>query len=332
MPIIQGGRFTSDGSSKTLTIRTGVDYIMVRNITQAGTNQTTALGVDHYWQRGFPNGAQYMQLKSNAANAANLTQYLTTGGFTLVDTSTITPAALNNGSTGISNITDATPPVVTVGSTSGMSAGAIVRLYEVAGYAPIGGIDATIGNDTFTGTTFSLDYFSTFGAGVGATGDFRVIPFDVQYYPPTRYISKVSTGSTTTITLSVRHNYTVGQVVRIDMPSEFGMVQIDGLEGTITAVDTSVGTNTITVDIDSQSFTAFTYPSNGDEPLTWAQVVPVGEDTAYEVENNISLIQGASRNNELIGIRLAGGANLPGGASNDVMYWVAGTFDRINNN
>lgn len=331
MAILQCGRFTSDGTSKILNLRTGVDYIRVKNLTIAAASQTTAIGVEHFWQVGFPNGSQWMTLKSNAANAANLTQYLTTGGFSLLDTSIIQPGILNNGSTGISAITNATPPVVTVGSTAGMAPGAIVRLFDVAGGSQLDGYDFTVGYNTFSGTTFSLDYMSAQGA-IGATGDFRVIPFDPQIYPQLRYISAVTRGTSTVVKMTVTHGYQRGQTVRFVVPAEFGMVELDGLTGTITAIDTTTTTgNTITVDIDSSTFTAFAFPASGGPAFTAAQVIPVGDDTAYAVQNNLNISSGATRNTQLIGIRLAGGANLPGGANGDVMYWEAGVVDRIDN-
>lgn len=332
MAILQCGRFTSDGTSKTLQLVTGVDYIRVKNLTQAAANQTTAVGVEFFWQNGFPNGSQWVTYKSDATNASNLIKYLTTGGFSLADSTVIVPGALNNGSTGISAISNATPPVVTVGSTAGMAAGSIVRLYNVAAASQVGGIDFTVGYNTFSGTTFSLDYLPTLGAGVGATGSFRVIPYDSQIYPTLRYITKITTGTSTVITLSVTHGYQVGQTVRFVVPAAFGMIELDGLQGTITAVNTTTTSgNTITVNIDSSTFTAFAIPANGSAAFTWAQVIPVGDDTAYDVAHNLDISSGATQNTSYRGIRLAGGANLPGGANNDVMYWEMGTVDAVYN-
>lgn len=340
MPTTIGGNFTSTGANFTLNIVSGFDWIKVRNLTVAGANQTTAVATEFYWQTGFPNGSQYAYLKSNAANAANLIQYTTAGGFSFVDTSFFLPGALNNGSTGVSAVTNAAPPVVTVGSTANMAAGSIVRLYDIAGLSQIGGIDATVGYNTFSGTTFSLDYFPAMGAGT--TGNFRVIPFDSQWYPTVRYITAISLGTTTTITTSVTHGYLVGQVVRFEIPAAFGTIELNGsngvdnlpLYGTITAVNTATtgaGANSFTVNIDSSTFTAFTIPANGSAAFTWAQVIPVGDDTAYDVANNLNISSGATSNNSFRGVVLTGGAGFPGGATGNTMYWEAGTFDAVYN-
>lgn len=325
--ILQQGRFTSTGAAKTLQIRSDVDWMRVYNTTIAAGNQTTAVGVEYYWQRGFPAGAQWEYLKSNAANAANLSQYLTTGGFTLVDTSSNPLGALNNGSTGVSAISNATPPVVTVGSTTGIAAGDVVRLYNITNAQQVGGMDFTVGINTLNATTFDLSYVSTFGAGIGAAGNFRVVKYSPLYYPRRRFVSAITAAASAVVTMTVTHGFTVGQEVRFVVPAGYGMTEMNGLLGTITAVNTT--TNTITVDIDSSAFTAFTFVIN--TVGSPAEVVPVGEDTATALSSSVSILGDATENQGYIGMILAAGANSPAGATNDVIYWVAGKSFSVSN-
>ncbi len=328
--IIQQGRFTSDGTSKVLQIRSDVDWMKVYNITIAAANQTTAIGVEYYWQRGFPQGAKWSYFKSNAAAAANLSQYLTTSGFYLVDSSANPNGALNNGSTGISAVSNAAPPVATVGSTAGMAAGNIVRIYNVTGAQQLGGFDFTVGYNTFNSTHFSLDYMTAIVAGT--TGDFRVIQFDPLFYPRRRFITEISNAAQAVVTLSVTHGYHVGQAVRFIVPAAYGMVEMDGLLGTIVAVDTTTTTgNTITVNIDSSAFTAFAWPLTAVNPFTPAEVVPVGEDTAQALASGVDILSDATVNTGYIGMLLTGGASNPGGANTNVMYWVAGKSFSVDN-
>ena len=52
--IIQQGSFTSDGTAKTLNIRSDIDWMEVFNATVADDDTTTtAIGVQYYWQRGM---------------------------------------------------------------------------------------------------------------------------------------------------------------------------------------------------------------------------------------------------------------------------------------
>jgi hypothetical protein len=330
--ILQQGKFTADGNNKVLQIRSDVDWMKVINYTVAGASQTTAVGVEYYWQRGMAAGTGIEYKKSNAANAANLTAALASGGFTLIDSSIQSPGALNNGSTGVSAISNATPPVVTVGSTAGMSAGNVVRMYNVTNGQQIGGMDFTVGYNTFSGTTFSLDYMTTLGAGVGAAGSFRVIPFDPIFYPRRRYVTSVTTGATTIIKMSVTHGYTVGQAVRFIVPDAFGMTQLNGLIGNIIAINTTTTSgNTITVDIDSSAFTAFAFPASTAVPVSFAEVVPVGEDTPTALAYGQNILADATLNTSYIGMQLSAGANSPAGSASDVIYWVAGKSFSVDN-
>lgn len=325
--ILQQGRFTSDGTTKTLAIRSDVDWMWVYNITQGAASQTTALGVAYYWQRGFATGGKWTRFKSNAANAANLDQYLTSSGFTLIDSSSNPVGTLNATTTAISN---AAIPVVSNSGTNGLVAGDIVRIINTTGAQQLGGFDFTVGYNTLTSGTFSLDYMSQIVAGT--TGSWRKISFNPLFYPRSRYITKITQAASAVVTLSVTHGYKVGQQVRFTVPAAYGMVEMNGLQGTITAINTTTTSgNTITVDIDSSAFTAFAFPLTAAVPFTPAVVVPVGEDTAEALSAGVDILSDATENTGYIGIQLAGGASCPGGASNDVMYWVAGKSFSVSN-
>lgn len=318
--IIQQGDFVGTGSAVRINLRSDVDWMMVYNLTIGAASQTTAVGVKHYWQRGFASGAKWTTFKSNAANAANLEQYITSNGFTLLDTSVQAPGVLNATITAISN---ASIPVVSNSGTNGLSAGDVVRLFNVASAQQVGGIDFTVGYNTLTSGTFSLDYMSQIVAGT--TGSWRKIPFNPIFYPRRRFITKISQAAQAVVTLSVTHGYTVGQEIRFVVPAAYGMVEIDGLLGTIVAIDTTTTSgNTVTVDIDTTAFTAFAFPLSAAVPFSPAEVVPVGEDTATALSFGEDILGDSTENVSLIGMSLAGGANNPGGAASDVVFWVAG--------
>lgn len=309
------GRFTANGSAKTLTFNSPIDNIRIFNKTVAAASQTTAVGVEYYWQRGMAAGEGIEYKKSNAANAANLTAYLTSGGFTEVDSSLQTLGALNSTITAISN---AATPVVSLTDTTGLSTGDVVRLFNVVGGQQLGGIDFTIGS-LVANTSFTLAYMAQIVAAT--TGSLRRVPYDPIFYPRRRFISKITKASSAVVTMTVTHGYTVGQEVRFIVPSAYGMVEMNDLKGTITAVDTV--NNTITVNIDSSAFTTFAFPVTANAPFTPAQVVPVGEDTAQALSSSVNILGDATVNQAFYGIQLAAGADSPAGQNNDVIYWVA---------
>ena len=321
------GRFTSDGTAKTIVLPSGVDWMEITNSTVAAAAQTTAVGVKYAWQRGLAVDYGFETKKSNAANAANLETLLTSGGFTYVDSSLDPNGALNATVTGISN---AAIPVVTNSGTNGLVAGDVVRIFNVTTGQQLGGIDFTVGHNTLGTTTFSLDYMSAIATAT--TGSWRKLKFDPLYYPRHRFATSITAATSAVVTLSVKHGYKVGQAVRFVVPADYGMTEMDGLIGTITAIDTTLTTgNTITVDIDSSAFTAFAFPVSADAPFSPAMVVPVGMDTAQAIADSVDLLSDATTNTGFVGMSLAAGANSPAGQNNDVVYWRAGTSFSVDN-
>ena len=166
----------------------------------------------------------------------------------------------------------------------------------------------------------------------GTTGSWKKISFNPLFYPRRRFVTKITGAASAVVTMSVKHGYLVGQKVRFIVPAAYGMIEMDGLSGTITAVDTTVTTgNSITVNINSSAFTAFAWPLTAGVPFTAAEVVPFGEDTAQAITSGVDPLNDATENTSSIGMTLTGGAGNPGGANTNVMYWVAGKSFSISN-
>ena len=310
------GKFTSTGDSQTLNIRSGVDWIKVLNYTD---------NTQYFWQYGMAAGVG----KITAANGT--TASLGAGlGFFPIDTSLNVPGA----SVVLTAISAAAIPVVSTGNTSGLANGDIVRLYNVTNGVQLNSIDFTIGG-LIANTSFTLAYMSQIVAA--NAGTFRRIPYNPIFYPRNRYIVSISQAVEAVVVLTVTHGYKVGQVVSFVVPSvggsaaSYGMTEINGLQGTILDIDTA--TNSITVDIDTTSFTAFAFPTTAQAAagFTQAQVVPVGMNTAEGLDSGVDILSDATLNTGLIGITLVGGANSPAGDANDVIYWTSGNSFSISN-
>jgi hypothetical protein len=315
--IIQQGSFTSTGAAQVIQVRSDVDWMRVYNFTEASAANASR-GVHYYWQRGLAANNGFVTLRNAAANAVDVSTSaaLTVGGFTLQDSSVQTPGA----AVALTAISSATPPVVTTASTAALLTGDVVRIQNVAGAQQFGGYDFTI--TVINGTTFSLPFAPTIVAGT--TGFFRKIPFQPLFYPRRRLITGITAATSAVIKMSVAHGFTVGQTVRLVVPAAFGMTQMDGLQGVITAQTQSTTVNTITVNIDSSAFTAFSFPLTAAVPFTFAEVIPVGEDTAQALSSGVDLLADATLNTGYIGISLAAGITSPAGSVGDVIYWVAG--------
>lgn len=320
------GRFTSDGTAQLINLPAGCDWMMVYNETQlyaSGGDQ----GVQYYWQRGMTDGRGVIYTKTTTTDALVPGQIAANAGFFLTDTSDQTPGP----AVATTAISGAATPVVSTGSTAGLVNGTMVRLINPTGALQFGGIDFTI--DTIVAnTSFELAYAPQIVAT--ATGGFyRIIPYNPIYYPRRRTISSISAAAQAVIVMTVTHGFTIGQKVRLVIPTVnatyFGtMTAFDGVDVTIVAVNTT--TNSITVDLDTTGY-AFAWPLTTSGGFTPPQVVPIGENTAEANDAGVSPLGGAMINQGEIGITLAAGTASPAGASSDVIYWVAGKSAYVNN-
>ena len=315
--IIQQGRFTADGNAKVLQLRNGVDWMKVWNTTTIAAGGA-GTGVIFEWQRGLATdyAIEYQKL---AADESMVPVIATSGGFTYVDTSVDNPLGAINAT--VTAISAAAIPIVSAGSTTTLVAGDIVRFINVTGAQQFGGVDFEI--DTIVAnTSFRLVYAPQIVAGT--TGSFYPVNVPPAFYPKRRFVSKITAANPAVVTTTVAHGYTAGQKVRLQVPSVYGMTQMNELTATITAISAS----TFTTDIDASAFTAFAWPLTAGVPFTHAQVIPVGEaaESTY-----VNLLDDATIDQGYIGMSLAAGTDSPAGATSDVIYWQAGTSFSVNN-
>jgi hypothetical protein len=107
------------------------------------------------------------------------------------------------------------------------------------------------------------------------------------YYPEVRVIAAMTNANPMVLTMLVAQNYAVGDVVTFDMPSVFGVPQvknsISGLpfQATVVAVNNAVGTQTVSVNVDSTNFGVFGgtngWPGSSSYPFSFPYLVPQGE-------------------------------------------------------
>lgn len=317
MAIIQSGKFISAGLDVQVYVRSDLDWMYVYNYTTSSV--AGGAGCQFYWQRGMDAGTGLVYSKTAAVNALELDN-MTSGGFTLFDTSITTvgnPVATTS-------TTNAVRPVVATGSTANLSAGTVVRLSGISAAPTICGIDFEI-DTVVANTSFRIAWpLANAPGAVGGAGFYRIVPSPSSIYEPRRLfvVDIASVGATTVVTTSITHNITVGEEVRMYVSSAAnGMVEINNLQGTVTAID--LVNNTFTLDIDSSSFTPFVWPAAADSPYTPAQCFTFGSVAA----GNLTLLDDATRNVSGIGINLGAGVGFPAGIDNDVIYWVVGKSD-----
>jgi len=320
--IIQQGSFISTGTSMTIPVRSGIDWMEIINYTQsiAQPGGGNATAVRHFWSSGMPTGLAVANVKNGASDALTSVASVA-NSFNLVDSSASmlgTPIAVTAG-------TNVAAPVYSTANTNGLVVGNIVRVYGTA-FTDWNGMDFSVGavaaNANFT-PAYAASGAPGVPAGAGA-GFWQFVAPDLAtyklFYPSRRTIVNITQAAQAVITTSVAHGYTIGQNIRIDVPAVCGMIQMNGLIGTITAVTAG----TFTVNINSTNFTAFTFPTAAQTPCTFAQAVPMGTTAG-------GVLDDATYNQGYIGMILGGGlaaigaaANGPAGILGDVVYWRAG--------
>lgn len=334
MSVVFSGNFSGTFIQPAVAVDTfiplpsGVDFMQVENETIQYTGGGGAgAGAQFFWRRGMLDGRGTVYTRT--AGVLSVTQIAAGAGFYLINQTVNVPGA----PVVITSISNATPPVVATGNTAGLVANStIVRIYNTVGGLQLGGVDFTVGT-IVANTSFTLAYMRGIVAAVGP-GSFRIIPFSPYFYPSIRTITKIiadpGNPAQAIITLSVTHNYTVGQKVRLKIPRvtalAFGMTELNDAEVTIVAVgaaDADATTNTITVNVDVTGFTAFAWPLTTDPTFTPAQVIPMGEQTSIALNLGANILGDATQNTAQFGMLLKAGAGSPAGAANNTISWQA---------
>jgi hypothetical protein len=319
--IIQQGHFTSTGAPVRIPLRSDVDWMHVINWTQS-LAATINTGVEFWWQREMPvlDSLCYYHVAATNALSSGSAFTLSSGlpSFQLFDDSA-SPYGPNVA------ITRIPANGVVLGTTVGLYVGSVVRfnnvllglqhcndmLYSVSAVNP--GVSFTItpaANNVDTGVT---------------TGNYQIVAHPELYYPRNRRITNISQAANGIVTTAIPHGMTVGQQVRFDIPQvtalAYGMLQLNGVTANVVAVPTLW---TFVIDIDTTGFGAFAFPLTADIPFTYAQMIPVGEDTRVGLLGGGNILADATDNIGAIGMTLFPGAYGPAGQQGDVIKWVAG--------
>jgi len=327
--LIQGDSFLSAGVGKRIKLPGGADYFKAVNTTKmalAGTSTTISVGntavVSEFWVDRTTEGHALVTYRTQSTGALNTVE-VTSGGF--VYTNGVPPSEpVLTGTT----ISQADGAVATVSNS--YSTGDRVRLTGVVGMRQISGMVFTI---SATATSIVLPGLDSSGfAAAGSAFKVRKVAETELVLPEYIFVTGISLASAAVVKLasSPVGIYALGMNVRFDVPSTYGMQEINGLQGTIIAV----GSFSITVDIDSSGFTAFAFPTSADsvsEPR-FATIAPSGQKAYYDVVNDVQYgynvneapfkgVYGAPS------IYLSAGILSPAGQSGDVIEWQAFRYE-----
>lgn len=98
------------------------------------------------------------------------------------------------------------------------------------------------------------------------------------FSPARSAISNITRSNPCVVTTSTNHNLNTGGVVRLHVPKNYGMEQLNNLACAITVLSSLSFSLQYTqvppaINVDSSNYTAFTVPSN---PQFTAEVIPIG--------------------------------------------------------
>ncbi len=319
--IITQGSFTSTGADVQIPLPSSADYFKTVNYTQMGL--TGSVCVAGEWFKGVTainDGLRWRKAGSSAILIDKFSTSSASNGFTYVQ-SHPQPEAAVTGTT----ITQAAQAVAT--QTNTYSEGDYLTFFGVTGMLQISGMTFQISSVSGSGyTLIGLDS-SAFASPASAFMTRRVAK-TMPVEPRTMYVTKISKATNAVITLSESPSYVVGQLVHFSVPSSFGMVEMNQLTGRILAVDTA--TYTVTVNIDSSTFTTFAFPASTSSPTAtlFATMSPAGQQVVatgnplVQVGYNVSYAP--FHTGQFVPyMNVAGGANSPAGAASDVIVWQA---------
>lgn len=241
--------------------------------------------------------------------------------------------------------TNAVQPVISTANTAGLFAGSVVRLSNTA-QTDVNGIDfvisSVVANTSFTLMTASNAFANVPGA-IGGAGFYRQIKWNPLFYPRRRVITNITQAVNAQISTSIEHSMTPGQAIRFNIPAVSGMIQLNPTADNnymVATVVSVVDAYNFTINIDSTTFTAFSWPTISQQPSSFPAYEPVGEDTAQSLINlgaqtplyqglqvynsNVGLLADSTVNTGFLGMTLMAGSLLPAGSAGDVIFWKSG--------
>jgi len=320
------GYFTSTGNSVKLNIPIEADTCNVWNYTQAATGTPTA-GVQFRWQEGMVDYGGIEFLKNGSDVLEMVTNDLASPGFLLfndADNAMSAPIVVDGA------VSNAAQFSVTTSNTGSLVDGDIVILYNILTNFKTRGFPFQVSN-VVANTSFTIAWALANAPGsvgtVDSTSAFRIVYASprTSVRPTNNFVINVTQAAQAVVTFSVAHNYQVGQTVRFTIPPLFGMPELNGLSGTVLAINTT--NNTITVDINTIGFAPFLW-LGGNSAVTgnvvvhdWATSSPAYMNTAVANQLMVDPYSDARFNINQRGLVLFGGANGPAGQDGDLIFW-----------
>lgn len=302
--------------------------VKIINSTEFGITNTTNLNIQTIdWNSGVAGSTFTTYI--NGAGTALLPGVVTSNGISLYDghSSVLLGAAVTGGALSKAN------PAQLTSTGHGLQTGDQIIIHgpftAATAMNQLGGIVFSV--TVIDANTVSIP-INTNTANFTATTvtTWQKVKVGPLFYPQRTVITGITAANPIVVTTATNHGFTVGQQVRLEVPSVMKMTQANN----ITAVITAVTTTTFTLgSVDSSAFTAFAWPAVTAIPFTPAFVIPIGAGpsptTLGLVTFNQDLLDDATMNQQFQGFTIGSGllqtstASVIGVTASDVLIWEA---------
>ncbi len=268
--VVTGSFINVASTPKFIPLEGYISEFRLKNLTLSGVTAGGVSGsltstriVEAFWCDYMAQGtAQIIENGTVSGILAPMNNgYAAINGFTVFNAANPTISAV----VAVASFTPGTTTVWTTSAAHGFIVGDTVRVYGLTSAPQFSGLAMTV---TAVGSTTT---FTTLLDSTGATTSVGSVikignaglPNRGLYYPENRVIAKITNANPMVVTTLVQQNYFVGDVVTFDIPSVFGIPQltnrISGLpfQATVIASNNAVGTQTVTLAVDSTNFGVF---------------------------------------------------------------------------
>jgi hypothetical protein len=260
--------FTSDGNAKIFNLAYLPRSVFFLNKTGYGQTAQEDV-VKAYGFSSDPNGYAYADYHA-AASAALSSRQMTSGGFSFITRDTPQFGAAKS-LTAISKAADAQ---ITVAN-HGYLVGDTVWITNTDLMNNITGFPLRV-KSIVDGNNFTVEFNTNTANFTAATsGTVKQLLYPDLYVPFGCVVEAMTAADPAVITTSVAHSFVVGQRVRLEGFANFGMVQAEAKEAYVTAI----GTQSVTLDLDSSGYTAFAWPAESvfDSATDLPMILPIGD-------------------------------------------------------
>ena len=348
------GSYTSNGSSKVVTLPFIPDLVEVFNYTQA-ISATANETFGYTWSNVQPPGFALTQSYNASTPTGSVYGALDTGGIYTFSSGLSFSFGPQQAISGIVKQVNSpfAPTTVTTVNPHGYNTGDVVMFEGITGMQQMAGMPFQI--SYISSTSFSINW-NTSGSnytaisGSPANCYVKKVIFPFLYAPGISFIQGVTTGATTVVTTTAPHNLSVGSEVAFRIPPAWGIVQLNSLPNTkgipgspmygyVIAVN---GPTQVTVNINSSGFTAYTsnVPVNQVPGLSFPQILAVGDINSGGTQisqgsklypsplvNGVSTVNGPAIQGSFLNNTSMGFVVIPTGNVNDIFFWKATAFD-----